>query len=266
MGNADAWKAAPSRESKVHRLVRRRSNLMLEPQDKNDIRYWLPRVNEATDRIPETWLVAPQSDLRCLLDGEWPEYFGEFLDDLATAGRSAGYPCFLRTGHSSFKHSWSATCFVDSPLKFTERVAMLAENSELAGIMGIPYDVFAVRRMLKTTPLFHAFHGMPITREFRFFVDGGTILCRHPYWPAEAIADSENADKHNWPDLLAASHAYDDADRAAIEPMVAACGAALEGYWSVDVLQAEDGWYVIDCALGADSWHWPGCVNETRSA
>jgi hypothetical protein len=264
MGHADQFSVAPTGPTKVHRLVRKGAQgAAHESEDKNDIRYWLPRIDAVTDRIPETWLCAPASRLISLADGAWPEYFGEFLDDLAYAGRAAGYPCFLRTGHASFKHSWKGTCFVESPMQFVTRVRELVEESELASLMGLPYDVFAVRKMLKTVPLFHAFRGMPVTREFRFFTRDGKYACHHPYWPMSALEEG-GPDTENWRELLDGSHVYGDAENGALLPLVEKCGAALPGYWSIDALEAEDGWYVIDCAVADDSWHWPGCPNDRR--
>ena len=50
-------------------------------------------------------------------------------------------------------------------------------------VMGnLNFGGVVVREFLDLPHTFHAFSGMPVSREFRYFIKNGSVLCRHPYW------------------------------------------------------------------------------------
>ena len=239
--------------------------------DKNCLSYWFPRIKAAGLPVPETRIVRTKVDLTPL-DG-LPPGSSEFLSRLSEAADAIGYPVFLRTGHGSGKHEWTRTCCVTEPKQLGQHVYNLVEWSCMVDMAGLPTNVWAVREMLPTTPLFTAFRGMPICREFRVFVDGPEVVCEHPYWPPKALVQGfprkqsvqwgldedirqlpENFDRLYW-DLCS----LPEGDRRKVTQLASLAGAVLGGKWSVDVLETKRGWYLTDVAEADRSFHWDGC-------
>lgn len=232
--------------------------------DKNCISYWFPKVSGLVP-CPETRIIRTELPLWKLLDGaevsqQLLDGTNAFIKQLADAARSlGGAPVFLRTGHTSGKHRWRLTCCVTDLDYLPRHVGALVEESELADIMDLPTNVWAVRRMLKTEPAFHAYNGMPITREFRAFVRDGRIEHWQPYWPPAAFeAEGANPDAPDWRERLAK---ISDVGWREHGPSYEAfitrdIGRALGGYWSVDWLWAEGVWWLIDMADGEQSFRW----------
>lgn len=175
--------------------------------DQNCISYWHPRVLASGVETPKTRIVALSEDghvlktLRRVLEREDIE-----LDDSAhmagaichlpgweeivTAAAGIGYPCFARTGHTSGKHDWNKTCYVHSPDDLAWHVFALAWTAVYkCGFVGLPFNVFAFRKLLPTSPVFHAFAGrMPICEEYRVFIGPEGVEHVQPYWPPGVFA------------------------------------------------------------------------------
>jgi len=133
----------------------------------------------------------------------------------------------------------------------------LVEWSEMVDFLGLPVNVWAVREMLPTQPLFRCagYKGFPVVREFRVFVDGSTVLYRNPYWPDGAIEEGK-PDVLNWRELLRRANELTDDEATVINRLASQCGNAVGGKWSVDVLETSRGWYVTDMAVAERSWGW----------
>ena len=228
--------------------------------DENCISHWLPPIEAVpTIRTPKTIIVRTDVPLIDLLDGSSPDDLYEFLDELRAACRTIGHPCFLRSGYFSGKHSWLDSCFVRKSSRLLGQVGRIVEDGELASIIGFPWQVWAVREMIRTRPMFHAFDGcMPITREFRFFVEGGAVTHVQPYWPAGAIEDHTNRlTPDNWRELLAEASILSDDLREQLAALSVLAANAVGGDWSVDWLQDADAhWWLIDMARAADSFRY----------
>lgn len=235
--------------------------------DTNCISYWFPKVSGLVP-CPETRIIRTELPLWQLLDGaevsqQLLDGTNAFIKQLADAARSlGGAPVFLRTGHTSGKHRWRLTCCVTDLDYLPRHVGALVEESELADIMDLPTNVWAVRRMLKTEPAFHAYNGMPITREFRVFVRDGRIEHWQPYWPPGAFeAAGANPDAPDWLERLAKISKLGLYTGDVIFPGTRDIGRALGGYWSVDWLYAAEQpgdkigkWFMIDMADGEQSF------------
>lgn len=186
------------------------------------------------------------------------------------AEQVGGYPVFLRTGQTSAKHSWKDSCHLQTKVDIAQHVHNIVEFSECADMMGLPWDVWAVREMLPTEPIFHAFYGwMPIVREFRFFTKGGKVQCWHPYWPeAVFIEHAISPGKHpvpppDWKQKLASISTFKDLPYEATltgwSEQIASLDGLREHDWSIDWLHTNDSWFMTDMALAHRSWHHPDC-------
>lgn len=234
------------------------------PEDRNCLSWWFPRVAAEGLPVPRTTILrmppAAQESIWAGFDGRegTPDQLGaleRFFADIRAAAEDFGYPVFLRTGHTSGKHEWSRTCCLSRPEDVPRQVFALAEYSECAGFPGLPWAVWAVREFLPVVPLGTCprYGSMPVVREFRCFVDGGRLLCWHPYWPRDAIARG-GADPGLFPRLAEIGE-----DLPTIRDLACRAGAACGGAWSVDLLATRRGWFVTDMAEAAKSFHWPGC-------
>lgn len=236
--------------------------------------YWFPKLQAAGLPVPRTAILrmscAAQQAIMAGFDGKdgTPEQASElkaFCRELEYLAAPLGWPVFLRTDYTSGKHEWARTCCLTRPEDIPRQVFALAGHSELAGIIGLPWDTWVVREFLPTQPWGVAprFGNMPLCREFRFFVDGPAIACWHPYWPLEALEQGEVDD----PDVDNAVLCHemgklDDITLNELRGLAAAAGQAVGGRWSVDLLETARGWYVTDMAEADKSWHWPDCPNK----
>ena len=236
--------------------------------DKTALSWWFPRIEAAGLPVPRTTIIKmpreAQESIWAAFDGKDGGNAFPFFVEIASAGDVLGWPCFLRTDHTSGKHSWRETCFLSSAGDLARHVYAIAEFSEMAGFPGLPWDGWAVREMLPTIPLgiCLAFGDMPICREFRFFVEDGKVECWHPYWPLEALKQGAavSYDRSAVEGLFAALCSPGQTkDVVELNTLAARAGAALGGAWSVDILETARGWVVTDMAEAHKSYHWPGC-------
>ena len=168
----------------------------MKSEDKTRLAYWFPLIEAAGIPVPRTTIIEmPKDAQECVWsafdgkDGKKPEVMAAFVAEIAAAASKYGYPFFLRTDHTSGKHDWDNTCFVKAAADIPRHIFGIAEYSEMAGLIGLPWDVWAVREFLPTIPvgICPRYGNMPLCREFRFFVDDGEIRCWHPYWPMESF-------------------------------------------------------------------------------
>ena len=207
---------------------------------------------------PRTVIVRASEDLA-------PLAYGEGAPDVRPAAKAlakeidraaislGGYPVFLRTGHTSGKHEWRRTCYLTGSVDIPGHIFNLVEVSELVDMFGLPTEVWAVRELLKTTPAFHAFEGMPITKERRYFVIDGTVVGFHPYWPPEAITNPSTSD---WRWRLDRIQHQPQAETNYLTLMSERVGELVPGAWSIDWLWAQGQWYLTDMAWAERSYVW----------
>lgn len=245
--------------------------------DKTALSYWFPKLVDAGLPVPETrFCVMPQAAREAVFALLWGENADQspvepFLAELRGQAERIGAPIFLRTDHTSGKHQWSEACFVRDLDNLGAHVCQIAEYSEIAGgLFGLPWQVWVVREMLPTLPVATcpAYSDMPVCKEFRFFVDGGSIDCFHPYWPRDALEQGgANLNDKEFAALC------EPTDLPMLRDIAARAGEAVGGRWSVDMLWTARGWFVTDMAEAEKSYHWEGCpakaieagTDETRS-
>ena len=243
------------------------------PLDKTSMSYWFPLVEAAGLPVPKTKFVDMTDTCRRkiwdLFDGkDFPNDVPEpFFDQLTKAADEMKYPCFLRTTHTSDKHSWKRTCFLREASSIPAHVFSLAEFSECCDMFGMPWDTWVVREFLPIIPFGHCpnYGDMPVNREFRFFVQDGEYKCHHPYWPISSLeqggwevdADQDTA----YSELCALT----EEELEHLKTIAISAGIACGGAWSVDLLETERGWFLTDMAEAHKSFHWEGCkANEKQ--
>lgn len=237
---------------------------LLDEIDKNSLLYWFPKVKDLGIPVPETRIIEiPRKKLAKILDGDASEV-KEYVPLIQKAIKElGGPPVFVRTDHTSAKHYYTSTCFLekDDEQTILKHVYRLVEFSEMAGIIGLPYDAIVVREFLELDHAFRAFDDLPVARERRYFVKDGKVQCHHPYWPEEAIVFRRGSTPpENWKEMLRKLNEETEEEVSLLSEYAARVARAVEGYWSVDFAMTKDGkWYLIDMALGEVSWHPEDC-------
>lgn len=226
--------------------------------DRISLSYWYPRLKQLGILAPKTKWWTTDADFDPLLDGQPSESADAFLADLKDRATSWGYPLFLRTGHTSAKHSWKDTCYVIKEDDLGKAVFGLIEYSAIA-MPSLPTNVWAIREYLSLDIHFTAFRGhMPIATERRYFIEDGKIICSHPYWPVEAF-ERTTMKPDDWVVALSRMNTIE------VPPSVIADSKKISedfvGAWSLDWARHRDGsWYAIDMAPAEVSYHWPNCT------
>jgi hypothetical protein len=246
--------------------------------------YWYSLIKDLDIPMPKTLMLSAPHELFCsLFDGdssgkESVKAF-DFVSNLEQLATAFGYPLFMRTSHTSAKHSWKETCYVKSETELRQNFFRLVEISLNMGIMGLPVDGIVLREYIEMNSLFTAFGGdMPVSPERRYFIRDGRIQCRHAYWVKGAIQEdvergiemaklmkeigktsNYRSYPENWEELLEQVNTETKEETKLLSEYANKVARVLDGYWSVDFCQAKDGkWYLIDAALGEESYH-PEC-------
>lgn len=227
----------------------------------NCLSHWFPKIEAAGLPVPNTKIVRTGADLIHLLDGREPAGWDEFITGLHRAVDDIGAPCFLRTGQGSGKHQWQDTCYLRNAQRLKRHVAALVEWSECVQLIGLPYNVWAVREMLPTQPVtaLLCYGNMRLCREFRCFVDDGVVRCVHPYWPRESILQGMIETPVFFDELYDSLSELSGPEELRVRQLAGSAGKAVGGSWSVDILHTSKGWYVTDMANAEQSFHWEGC-------
>lgn len=229
--------------------------------NKNCITYWLPKLEGGGILVPQTVIVnGPDDDLISLLDGERVAGFNAFIGGLGDAARRVGgWPIFLRTGVFSAKHFDNAPR-VERIEDLGRAVARIVEASHIADLMGLPTDVWAVRKFIKGDCAFHAFGGLPIRRERRYFIADGAVVAHIPYWPVDAFEGAHaSPSMTGWRESLQSLSAEPEQEVAYLTGLSEQVAAQFEGAWSLDWMWDGEKWWAIDMALAHESW---GCPEE----
>jgi len=248
------------------KLIAREADQSRNDTDITRLSYWFPKLQAAGLPVPRTIIVeAHDAELReiyKLFDGKTPgDAVNPFIERIKSAADEIGYPCFLRTDHMSAKHEWADTCHLESPDVILSHVFSIIYFWECVNFAAPKCDVWAVREFLPTRPVgvCRDYKNMPVCREFRFFVDGPEVKCWHPYWPLSALEQGK-AEYH-------ADFNYEEfcttPDIEYLYKLASAAGKAVDGGWSVDILETRRGWYITDMAEAYKSFHWEGCRNNT---
>lgn len=226
--------------------------------NRNSALIWLPAIEAAGLPTPQT-IIVPYDHHACasIFDGESSPEFNRLTDAIMNAGRTIGFPVFIRTDLSSAKHSGIDAICVSADGHNQPIFETLEDNEMKFWMEREGPKAFLVRKFLELDAPFTAFLGLPIAREFRFFADENGVLCFHAYWPEETI---KRPSCSNWKELLAELNSTPPPDSLAIMAVRAAtaCGG---GRWSVDFCKDVRGkWWLLDMARAEDSFHWEGCL------
>ena len=103
-------------------------------EDRTALSWWFPKIEAAGVPVPRTTIIKMPKEAQ---ESIWQWFDGKsgngaekpFLAELKAAATAIGFPCFLRTDHTSDKHSWEKTCFLKSADDVPQHVYNIAEFS-----------------------------------------------------------------------------------------------------------------------------------------
>jgi hypothetical protein len=226
---------------------------MEEKIDKNSMLFWYPMVKDLPIPQPETHILKLEEDP---FDLDKYSLEGWIIEDAKkfVAETKLSYPLFLRTDQSSGKHCWQETCFVKSEDFLGACIFRVIEENIYTGLMGLPYKALVFREFIPLESDFTAFLGaMPVSKERRYFVNNGKVVCHHHYWIEDAI---RRPSIENWKEVLEELNTETPHERILLTGYAEMVGAQFPEYWSIDFAKTRDAsWILIDMAVGTDSWH-----------
>jgi hypothetical protein len=166
-----------------------------------------------------------------------------------------GYPAFIKSGIFSDKHHWS--CFVENKASVFKAVVSIIYNWACVGGMD-DSEIFVVRELIPTKP-YMLFEGkMPVTKERRYFAEGGKCYWHQPYWPREAFPDWAEVNLLGHSSLEYALGLLNEETEEEVHRLSALARSittAIPGAWSIDFLQDIYGkWWLIDMAEAEKSY------------
>jgi len=252
---------------------------MIHNRLRNSLLNWFPKIRNLGIPVPETdWVYIPHELGWRIVEEASIDAFTEFkpyLEEIKKKAEKIGYPVFIRTDQASGKHFFEETCLALGEGDLYRCVRKTIEFNLMADILGLPYRAIVIREYLELYWGFKAFPGnLPIAKERRYFIKDGEVLCHHPYWPPEAIAQAHRIDGSlrphrlpaNWLELLLQVNKETPEEVELLSQFSKRVAEKVEGYWSIDYALSRDGetWYLIDMADGHQSYHPPNCPNAWR--
>lgn len=231
----------------------------MEPNDKNNLAYWYPKLQASGVPTPETEIVQCDFVLGRYLFNEEKQFepnFKALAEKLGAIATRFGLPAFLRTGYGSGKHDWERTCWVTDASKIGQHIYNLAEWSGMVDFIGLPIQTWVVRKRIPTVAPFTAFYRhMPVTRERRYFFKDGKVIGHHPYWPPHSITKPSTPD---WGAKLAVLNDQSAEEIAFLTERSERVATQFQGAWSLDWLYSDElkEWFAIDMALAHRSFCW----------
>jgi hypothetical protein len=244
---------------------------MIEKRKRSSMLYWWPKLGGLGLPMPETvcYEITERDGWYAVVDGEPTP--SQDADALIACGADIGYPLFLRTDHVSGKHNFAHTCFVLDPEDLLDHCRNLVGETLMHDL---DLHAFFLREFIEPSAddfIFEPFNDLPIRRERRYFIRDGRVVCKHPYWPEDALDQPLHVglttEVTDWREQLEALNDM-STDGPVLDGWVKRVADNFEGYWSVDFMYSDrrDGmWHLIDMADGDLSWH-PPCEHNLAVA
>lgn len=214
--------------------------------------YWWPKVQDLNIPMPKTVIPVEMSfwDWLKPLDGE--HLPNDALGIITEAADNLGYPLFMRSDLTSSKHDYENTCFVNNKDSLVGNLVNLIDNN---AAYDLPMQAIVLREFIELEYLFKAFHGLPIAKERRYFVQDGEVLIHHPYWPDDAMQFRGYLVPNEWRAKLHDLNTETEEEVELLSGYAEQISSRLDDAWSVDFAKGTDGkWYFIDAAVAHESW------------
>lgn len=260
----------------------------------NQMGYWLPKVAEISPfKIPDTKILkVPLSLLQLGRVFEYSELtpttfkiINEYCKKVFELDLSGTY--FIKNGVFSSKFDFR-NAKVTTPQEVAElgqylfyihqqacQMASLLNNKSIYGC-GTTNE-WIVREYIESPVKETIYMGLPLNAEYRIFVDFDTksILSDNQYWNKEVMNKrfEENRNGHDMHDIITYNMASERLEKTynenigKVKEMVQELlnnNIEMTGQWSVDIMQVENNFYLIDMALAENSFYYDSVPKELR--
>ena len=252
----------------------------------NQMGYWLPKVAEISPfKIPDTKILkVPLSLLQLGRVFEYGELtpttfkiINEYCKKVFELDLNGTY--FIKNGVFSSKFDFR-NAKVTTPQEVSElgqylfyihqqacQMASLLNNKSIYGC-GTTTE-WVVREYIESSVKETIYMGLPLNTEYRIFVDFDTkaILSDNQYWNKEVMNKrfEENRNNHDIHDVITYNMASERLEKTynenigKVKEMVQELlnsNIEMTGQWSVDIMQVENDFYLIDMALAENSFYY----------
>ena len=260
----------------------------------NQMGYWLPKVAEISPfKIPDTKIMkVPLSLLQLGRVFEYNELtpttfkiINEYCKKVFELDLNGTY--FIKNGVFSSKFDFR-NAKVTTPQEVAElgqylfyihqqacQMASLLNNKSIYGC-GTTNE-WIVREYIESPVKETIYMGLPLNTEYRIFVDFDTkaILSDNQYWNKEVMNKrfEENRNGHDMHDIITYNMASERLEKTynenigKVKEMVQELlnnNIEMTGQWSVDIMQVENNFYLIDMALAENSFYYDSVPKELR--
>lgn len=262
--------------------------------NKNSIGYWLPKIVGISDfKIPNTKIIkVPLSLLQLGRVFEYNqitpttfEIINRYCQKVFELDLDKSY--FIKNGVYSSKFDFR-NAKVTTPQEVRElgqylfyihqqscQMANLLNNISIYGC-GTTNE-WVVREYIESPVKETIYMGLPLNTEYRIFVDFDrkTILSSNQYWDKEVMIRrfKENRNNHDVHDMITFNMASERLEKTynenihKVEEMVQKLldnNIKMKGQWSIDIMQVENDFYLIDMALAENSYYYDRIPKELR--
>lgn len=262
--------------------------------NKNSIGYWLPKIIGISDfKIPNTKIIkVPLSLLQLGRVFEYNqitpttfEIINRYCQKVFELDINKSY--FIKNGVYSSKFDFR-NAKVTSPQEVKEigqylfyihqqacQMDNLLNNISIYGC-GTTNE-WVVREYIESPVKEKIYMGLPLNTEYRIFVDFGrkTILYSNQYWDKEIMNKRfrENRNNHDIHDMITFNMALERLEKTYNENIhkvgemiqkLLDNNIEMKGQWSIDIMQVENEFYLIDMALAENSYYYDRIPKELR--
>ena len=260
----------------------------------NQMGYWLPKVAEISPfKIPDTKILkVPLSLLQLGRVFEYSELtpttfkiINEYCKKVFELDLNGTY--FIKNGVFSSKFDFR-NAKVTTPQEVAElgqylfyihqqacQMASLLNNKSIYGA-GTTNE-WVVREYIESPAKETIYMGLPLNTEYRIFVDFDKkiILSDNQYWNKEVMNKrfEENRNGHDMHDIITYNMASERLEKTynenidKVKEMVQELlnnNIEMTGQWSVDIMQVENDFYLIDMALAENSFYYDSVPKGLR--
>ena len=262
--------------------------------NKNSIGYWLPKIVGISDfKISNTKIIkVPLSLLQLGRVFEYNqitpttfEIINRYCQKVFELDLDKSY--FIKNGVYSSKFDFR-NAKVTTPKEVKElgqylfyihqqacQMANLLNNVSIYGC-GTTNE-WIVREYIESNVKEKIYMGLPLNTEYRIFVDFDrkTILSSNQYWDKEVMTKrfKENRNNHDVHDMIIFNMVSERLEKTyneniyKVEKMVQKLldnNIEMKGQWSIDIMQVENDFYLIDMALAENSYYYDRIPKELR--
>lgn len=259
------------REFSIENMIKAEYELNCE--NKNNMSYWLDKVKDCGINIPKTVIIPIDFELfKALNQDKYSEEFvawfnNRILSLLENSGLNIDGELFVKTGVYSGKFNFEY-CHVKENSKDKIGEHLLRVYYDGLNVGANCAKELVVREFIKNSKeLPQIYNGMPLNTEFRLFYDftNRKVLGIFNYWDKETMIRAfSNCDWYakdletfkGYIDVL--EEEFNSHKDQAIELVDKAMKnvEGLDGVWSVDLMYIDGVYWLIDMAIGEESYYY----------